>query len=139
MLHRLLTLPSQGLGQLLCDDASMDALPLAAEASPSPSPSLLDPPADPRTPPGRSPAEGQGLEEEEEGVEPEPMGPPPAQGKKAYVCRRCGKRFARLPLLRTHQQTHTEATPPRCSLCGKRFAQESRLQAHLRTHAGKST
>ncbi|KAJ8254242.1 hypothetical protein COCON_G00208540 [Conger conger] len=116
MLHRLLTLPSQGLGQLLGAD-SMDS-PAGAEGE----------------------GEGQ-TEEEEAGCSPagaEPMGPP-AQGRKMYGCRRCGRKFSRLPMLKAHQQTHAEPPPSRCALCGKRFALASRLQAHLRTHAGKST
>ncbi|KAJ8251783.1 hypothetical protein GJAV_G00225390 [Gymnothorax javanicus] len=137
MLHRLLTLPSQGLGQLLCSDANMDALPSHAEASP---PLLLEPQADPVSPPKLDPGGPTAEEEEEEGEEDEGQSPQPdgqqrnPSARKMYPCRRCGKKFGRLPLLRSHQLTHAEAAPSRCSLCGKRFASASRLQAHLRTH-----
>ncbi|XP_035253898.1 early growth response protein 4 [Anguilla anguilla] len=160
MLHRLLTLPAQGLGQMMCGDSGMDVLPSPAAASPA----LPEPPTEPRSPltdpsgpgPGGEAAGEEAVREEEPEEEEEDeegaaaaaalspaagaersSSPPP--GRKTHPCRRCGKRFGRLPLLKAHQQTHAEPTPSRCSLCGKRFAQASRLQAHLRTHAGKHT
>ncbi|KAG9343847.1 hypothetical protein JZ751_013228 [Albula glossodonta] len=143
MLHRLLTLPShsQGLGQLLCADPAIDVLPTKAEASPD---APLEPRGDPKSPPTKDPSPPPA--EEEEGVSPA-AGCSPAgaegrrspAGRKMYPCKRCGKKFTRMPLLKAHQQTHAEALPAKCALCGKRFSQASRLQAHLRTHAGKTT
>ncbi|KAG5832864.1 hypothetical protein ANANG_G00295710 [Anguilla anguilla] len=158
MLHRLLTLPAQGLGQMMCGDSGMDVLPSPAAASPRCRSRRAEPRSPLTDPSGPGPGGGGGggeavreeepeeEEEDEEGRPPPPVpaagserssSPPP--GRKTHPCRRCGKRFGRLPLLKAHQQTHAEPTPSRCSLCGKRFAQASRLQAHLRTHAGKHT
>ncbi|XP_036408818.1 hypermethylated in cancer 2 protein [Megalops cyprinoides] len=140
MLHRLLTLPSQGLGQLLCDDPSIEPLPAQAEVSPD-IPELRADVKSPTKDPASSPSE----EDEEEGGGPAANCSPPepkcraSAGRKTYPCRQCGKKFGRLPLLKMHQQTHREASPVSCTSCGKRFTQASRLQAHQRTHVGKKS
>ncbi|KAJ8404275.1 hypothetical protein AAFF_G00340480 [Aldrovandia affinis] len=139
MLHRLLTLPSQGLGQLLCTDPSIDpVLPTTAEASPEGLEAAKVVPRSPTKDPSPTPAEEEGATPAASCSPVEAEQRPPPAGRKTYACRQCGKKFGRLPLLKAHQQTHAEAAPTRCSLCGKRFAQAARLQAHLRTHAGKN-
>nr|AIM47943.1 ZNF287-like protein [Pantodon buchholzi] len=129
MLHRLLTLPSQGLSQLLCseDNVQLETLPvpLAAAAVSKEEEEDGDEPAgtlQPRAEEGRAPA-GDG----ERG-----------SNRKSYLCKQCGKRFGRRPLLKAHQKTHTDP-PAQCSFCGKHFSQPARLQAHLRTHTNKNT
>ncbi|KAK0199480.1 hypothetical protein DFS33DRAFT_1268348, partial [Desarmillaria ectypa] len=56
--------------------------------------------------------------------------------QKAY-CTVCNKRFRRPSSLNIHLNTHTGATPYRCSLpgCGKEFNVKSNMLRHYRSHA----
>ncbi|XP_048846506.1 zinc finger and BTB domain-containing protein 20 isoform X1 [Brienomyrus brachyistius] len=128
ILHRLLTIPSQGLNELLCSnhDIPVEPLPMSSGASPDThehqrEPQVLN--ADQLLPPG-----------EEEADEKEFVEAKAPVGRKNYTCKQCGRKFSRQPLLKVHQQTHSTSSLVRCSLCGKRFSHPERLQAHLRTH-----
>ncbi|KAK0440892.1 uncharacterized protein EV420DRAFT_1130824 [Desarmillaria tabescens] len=60
---------------------------------------------------------------------------------KKHVCRVCKKRFRRPSSLNIHTNTHTGATPYRCSLpgCGKEFNVKSNMLRHYRSHTNPVT
>ncbi|PBK84927.1 hypothetical protein ARMGADRAFT_872095, partial [Armillaria gallica] len=55
---------------------------------------------------------------------------------KKYICPFCHKRFLRPSSLSNHINTHTGATPYRCTLpgCGKEFNVKSNMLRHYRSH-----
>ncbi|KAK0215380.1 hypothetical protein IW262DRAFT_1241020, partial [Armillaria fumosa] len=55
---------------------------------------------------------------------------------KRHICTICNKRFSRPSSLNIHLNTHTGATPYRCSVpgCGKEFNVKSNMLRHYRTH-----
>ncbi|KAK0440038.1 uncharacterized protein EV420DRAFT_1138235 [Desarmillaria tabescens] len=55
---------------------------------------------------------------------------------KKHICTFCKKRFRRPSSLNIHINTHTGATPYRCSLpgCGKEFNVKSNMLRHYRSH-----
>ncbi|OUC44231.1 zinc finger, C2H2 type [Trichinella nativa] len=53
-----------------------------------------------------------------------------------HVCSYCGKSYAFLSLLRSHERKHTGEKPFRCAFCDKCFAQRSGLAIHERRHTG---
>ncbi|MBN3314767.1 ZN436 protein, partial [Atractosteus spatula] len=74
-----------------------------------------------------------------EGEPADSQGPPqrPQAGPRGHQCSRCGKKFSRLPLLKSHQLTHAGDGPFHCGACGKHFLQSARLQTHQQLHTGK--
>lgn len=42
-------------------------------------------------------------------------------GYKPYICRVCGKAFARKAEIRDHERTHTGEKPYQCEFCGATF------------------
>ncbi|XP_018605224.1 zinc finger protein 202 isoform X2 [Scleropages formosus] len=131
MLHRLLTLPSQGLSELLCSnsDISLQTFPTLADTSVTQE-FLGD---------GELPTKNHSspLGKKEEGVleNVELRG---SVEKKSYSCKHCGRKFNQQPMMKVHQQTHGSSVVC-CSLCGKRFSQPERLQTHLQAHTAKQT
>ncbi|KAK0199476.1 hypothetical protein DFS33DRAFT_1481535, partial [Desarmillaria ectypa] len=57
---------------------------------------------------------------------------------KKHICTICNKRFLRPSSLNVHINTHTGATPYRCSFpgCGKEFNVKSNMLRHYRIHTG---
>uniref|UniRef100_A0A1B0GH19 Putative c2h2-type zn-finger protein n=1 Tax=Lutzomyia longipalpis TaxID=7200 RepID=A0A1B0GH19_LUTLO len=56
-------------------------------------------------------------------------------GNKPFLCRTCGKSFARRAEVRDHERIHTGEKPFKCDICAMSFAQRSNLQSHKRaTH-----
>ncbi|KAK0440041.1 uncharacterized protein EV420DRAFT_1650637 [Desarmillaria tabescens] len=57
---------------------------------------------------------------------------------KKHICTVCNKRFLRPSSLNVHINTHTGATPYRCSFpgCGKEFNVKSNMFRHYRCHTG---
>ncbi|PBK87158.1 hypothetical protein ARMGADRAFT_939437 [Armillaria gallica] len=55
---------------------------------------------------------------------------------KKHICTTCNKRFRRPSSLNIHRNTHTGATPYRCSFpgCGKEFNVKSNMLRHYRSH-----
>ncbi|KAK0215150.1 hypothetical protein IW262DRAFT_1243871, partial [Armillaria fumosa] len=55
---------------------------------------------------------------------------------KKHICTTCNKRFRRPSSLNIHHNTHTGATPYRCSFtgCGKEFNVKSNMLRHYRSH-----
>uniref|UniRef100_W5M572 C2H2-type domain-containing protein n=1 Tax=Lepisosteus oculatus TaxID=7918 RepID=W5M572_LEPOC len=74
-----------------------------------------------------------------EGEQADSQGAPqrPQAGPRGHQCSRCGKKFSRLPLLKSHQLTHAGDGPFHCGACGKHFLQSARLQSHQQLHTGK--
>ncbi|KAJ3594650.1 hypothetical protein NHX12_003957 [Muraenolepis orangiensis] len=56
---------------------------------------------------------------------------------RGYICSLCGKAFARLHLLKLHQQSHKRRRAFWCGVCGKSFQCSSHLNIHHRTHTGE--
>ncbi|KAF7708145.1 uncharacterized protein zgc:66448 isoform X1 [Silurus meridionalis] len=56
-------------------------------------------------------------------------------GKKPYKCPDCGKDFAFLQNMKTHQRLHQQK-PFRCTQCRKGYSDESQLQRHMLCHSG---
>uniref|UniRef100_A0A3P9NEX3 C2H2-type domain-containing protein n=1 Tax=Poecilia reticulata TaxID=8081 RepID=A0A3P9NEX3_POERE len=56
-------------------------------------------------------------------------------GKKPYKCPDCGKDFAFLQNMRTHQKLHQQK-PFRCTSCRKGYSSETQLQQHMLSHNG---
>ncbi|XP_062847714.1 zinc finger protein 14 [Trichomycterus rosablanca] len=57
-------------------------------------------------------------------------------GKKPYKCPDCGKDFAFLQNMKTHQRLHQQK-PFRCTQCRKGYSDESQLQRHMLCHSGE--
>ncbi|KAJ7483939.1 hypothetical protein B0H11DRAFT_2019562 [Mycena galericulata] len=59
-----------------------------------------------------------------------------SEERRKHVCSICGKYFTRPSSLRTHNNTHTGATPFQCPhpSCGRTFNVSSNMRRHLRTH-----
>ncbi|PBK92048.1 hypothetical protein ARMGADRAFT_875848, partial [Armillaria gallica] len=55
---------------------------------------------------------------------------------KKYICAICHRRFLRPSGLNNHTNSHTGATPYRCTLpgCGKEFNVKSNMLRHYRSH-----
>ena len=53
-----------------------------------------------------------------------------------FICKYCGKGFARSDHLNSHHHIHTGERPYMCKDCGKGFAQSSGLINHSRIHTG---
>ncbi|KAM4534590.1 uncharacterized protein V3H82_024505 [Fundulus diaphanus] len=135
MLHRLLTLPSQLLG----DDEDAEAKEtLMAMATNGGSEQRDD----------GEPPDRVRPEEDEEDEEDGDKGRKTKRRRVWSECEECGRRFSRMSLLKAHRQTHagdaggadTSSSPPagaasplRCSECGKRFSSNTRLHSHVRT------
>lgn len=60
----------------------------------------------------------------------------PAANERPFLCRLCGKRYARSSTLNTHIMTHRNERPFACSYCGKRFTQKSDMKKHTYIHTG---
>ena len=57
---------------------------------------------------------------------------------KSHKCEHCGKLYATVTLLRSHQiNIHGREAPFRCSVCGKGSPSQMQLTNHLRTHTGE--
>ncbi|XP_018784771.1 PREDICTED: transcription factor grauzone-like [Bactrocera latifrons] len=57
----------------------------------------------------------------------------PESLERRFECEVCHKKFAKLPILKTHMETHAEGNPDHiCKECGKGFILESRLNIHIR-------
>lgn len=56
-------------------------------------------------------------------------------GKKPYKCPDCGKDFAFLQNMKTHQRLHQQK-PFRCTQCRKGYSDEGQLQRHMLCHSG---
>ncbi|KAL6489411.1 hypothetical protein MHYP_G00031520 [Metynnis hypsauchen] len=57
-------------------------------------------------------------------------------GKRPYKCPDCGKDFAFLQNMKTHQRLHQQK-PYRCTQCRKGYSDESQLQRHMLSHSGE--
>jgi len=55
-------------------------------------------------------------------------------GEKPYICKKCGKGFAKNCNLTRHKRTHTKEKPYVCKECGNGFTVSSNLKTHMRTH-----
>ncbi|KAL4658264.1 zinc finger protein 652-A-like isoform X1 [Arapaima gigas] len=130
MLHRLLTLPSQGLSELLCSNSDINFQTFTAQADTSSSQQEVHKDMEL---PNKNSSSTLGKKEKE--AQENMMLRSPVE-KKCYTCKRCGRKFNQQPMLKVHQQTHTSSVVC-CSLCGKRFSQPERLQAHLQAHTAK--
>ncbi|KAJ8339849.1 hypothetical protein SKAU_G00344820 [Synaphobranchus kaupii] len=58
-------------------------------------------------------------------------------GKKAIICKYCGRGFARRNALEIHQRVHTGEKPFSCMQCGKQFAHSGNLKVHQSVHTGE--
>ncbi|XP_064611701.1 uncharacterized protein LOC135475700 [Liolophura sinensis] len=60
-------------------------------------------------------------------------------GNRPHVCKKCGKSFSYLTILRKHEKTkHDDRRPFECELCSKAFKMKANLKAHMVTHTGIS-
>ena len=57
--------------------------------------------------------------------------------ERPFLCRLCGKRYARSSTLNTHIMTHRNERPFACQYCGKRFTQKSDMKKHTYIHTGE--
>uniref|UniRef100_A0A3Q2QUN2 Uncharacterized LOC105921638 n=1 Tax=Fundulus heteroclitus TaxID=8078 RepID=A0A3Q2QUN2_FUNHE len=116
MLHRLLTLPSQLLGD---DDDAEAKETLMAMATNGGSEQRDD----------GEPPDRVRPEEDEEDEEEGDKGRKTKRRRVWSECEECGRRFSRMSLLKAHRQTHAGDA----GACGKRFSSNTRLHSHVRT------
>ena len=56
---------------------------------------------------------------------------------KPFVCKICGKGFAKIKMFETHMNIHTGAKPHKCKYCGRGFADLANTKMHEKTqHEG---
>eukprot|EP00116_Pleurobrachia_bachei_P008952 sb/3469214/ len=59
-------------------------------------------------------------------------------GIKPFQCEKCGKRFSRKEIYKTHDQlVHSGEHPFKCKVCGKRITRKGGMKNHMRTHTGE--
>ncbi|KAF7290258.1 C2H2 finger domain transcription factor mtfA [Mycena indigotica] len=95
-------------------------------------------PASPLTSGTKSPRSSHSSQEDDQS-EGEGDLPPLSDDEETrrHVCQICRRRFSRPSSLKTHQNTHSGATPYPCPFpgCGRQFNVKSNMRRHHRNHA----